>query len=128
MRIAGRHRRIDADPVDSGIAEIALVQHAGTARKTDDRTTGKTNFQCSNDPTEGLPHLESCIRLDPQGIEAAPRLMQTAVALYFSKQYKEAVVAAERVIHLHPEHRLSLIWLAAALGQAGRTEEAREAL
>ena len=56
MRIAGRHRRIDADPVDSGIAEIALVQHAGTARKTDDRTTGKTNFQCSNDAPSRLDH------------------------------------------------------------------------
>jgi adenylate cyclase len=82
----------------------------------------------SGRPTEGLRHLESCIRLDPQGLEAAARLMQMAVALYFTKKYKEAVEAAERVIHLHPEHRLSLIWLAAALGQAGRTEEAREAL
>src|SRR4051812_46202822 len=41
MRIAKRHRRINADPVDPGLAKIALMKHASATRKTDDRTIGK---------------------------------------------------------------------------------------
>jgi adenylate cyclase len=82
----------------------------------------------SGQPNEGLPHLERCIRLNPQDLAAAPRRMQAAVALYFSEQYEAAVEAAERAIRLHPEHRQSLLWLAAALGQTRRIEEAREVL
>src|SRR6266478_783668 len=38
LRIARRHRRIDADSIDPRLAKIMFVQNAGAARKTDDRT------------------------------------------------------------------------------------------
>src|SRR3984893_8718974 len=56
MRIAKRHRRVNADPVDPGLAKIALMKHASAARKTDDRTIGKTPFQRCCDALGRLDH------------------------------------------------------------------------
>ena len=40
----------------------------------------------------------------------------------------DQIDAAKRVIHSYPDHPLVYRWLAAALGQAGRVAEAKEAL
>jgi adenylate cyclase len=51
-----------------------------------------------------------------------------AIAHYFARDYEAAEDAARRVIRLYPDFPLIYRWLAAALGQAGRADEARDAL
>jgi adenylate cyclase len=82
----------------------------------------------SGRPKEGLASIEKSIRLDPRHPRAAVRLMQVALALYLSREYTAAVEAAKRAIRSYPEYPNSYRWLAAALGQLGGTEEAKEAL
>ena len=58
----------------------------------------------------------------------ANRLNLLALGLYFSGDYKAAIAAAKRALRTNPEYPLPYRWLAAALGQLGRTAEAKEAL
>jgi adenylate cyclase len=51
-----------------------------------------------------------------------------AVGLYFSREYVASVEAAKRAIRSYPDFPLPYRWLAAALGQLGWVEEAKEAL
>ena len=82
----------------------------------------------SGRPKEGLASIERSIRLDPRHPRAAVRLMQVALALYLSREYTPAVEAAKRAIRSYPDYPNSYRWLAAALGQLGRTDEAKKAL
>jgi adenylate cyclase len=75
---------------------------------------------------DGIAALERSIRLDPR--RAAVRLNQIALALYCSGEYKAAVEAANRAIGLYPNYPNTYRWLAAALGQLGQIEEAKDAL
>jgi adenylate cyclase len=75
---------------------------------------------------EGLSALERSIRLDPR--RSAVHLNQIALGLYFSREYEAAIAAANRAIRSHPDFPNTYRWLAAALGQVGRIDEAREAL
>jgi adenylate cyclase len=75
---------------------------------------------------EGVPALERSIRLDPR--RSAVRFNQIALALYFTGQYDAAVDAANRAIRSSPDYPNPYRWLAAALGQLGRIEEAKQAL
>ena len=75
----------------------------------------------------GSPHYMS-IRLDPRDEFAAIRLMHVGSALYFTRNYKAAVEAAKRAIRAYPQFPLTYRWLAAALAQAGRIDEAKEVL
>ena len=72
--------------------------------------------------------LERSIRLDPRDPRVAVRLMQMALGLYYSREYTAAVEAAKRGIRSYPDFPSTYRWLAAALGQLGRIEEAKEAL
>ena len=47
---------------------------------------------------------------------------------YWCRDYEAAIAAAKRAIREHPEYPNTYRWLAAALGQVGRIEEAKEAL
>lgn len=58
----------------------------------------------------------------------ADRLNQIAVALYFMGDYEGAIDAAHDAIRRFPGWPHPYRWLAAALGQAGRATEARQAL
>ncbi|MBV9374971.1 MAG: tetratricopeptide repeat protein [Alphaproteobacteria bacterium] len=51
-----------------------------------------------------------------------------ACGLYLSGKYEAAVEVAKRVVRLNPDYPLPYRWLAAALGQLGRTEDAKNAL
>jgi len=53
---------------------------------------------------------------------------QVVLSLYFAREYEAAIEAATKVINSYPDHPLVYRWLAAALGQAGRIDEAKEAL
>ena len=82
----------------------------------------------SGRPEEGLASLKTCVRLDPRAPSLVIRLGQVAVALYFCREYAAAVEAARQAIRSFPDRWVNYRWLAAALGQLGRSEEAKEAL
>jgi adenylate cyclase len=77
---------------------------------------------------QGLLALQTNIRLDPRDPLLAWRLNWMAVGHYFCREYGAAIETAMRAIRSYPELPMPYRWLAAALGQTGRTEEAREAL
>ena len=82
----------------------------------------------SGRPRDGLAAVQRSIRLDPRDPALASRLNYMAIGLYFSREYEAAVEATKRTIRSYPEFPLPYRWLAAALGQTGRVEEARQAL
>ena len=82
----------------------------------------------SGRPEEGVTVLRTSIRLDPRGPGLGTRLMQIALGLYLCRKYEEAVEAAKQPIRSYPNIPNTYRWLAAALGQLGRTGEAKEAL
>lgn len=87
-----------------------------------------TTLIFSGRPKEGLAALERSIRLDPRDPRSAVRLMQVTLGLYYSREYAAAVETAKRAIRSYPDFPNTYRWLAAALGQLGRIEEAKEAL
>ena len=82
----------------------------------------------SGQPQEGLVALERSNRLDPRNRMLPGRLNLLTMGLYFSGKYEAAAEAATQAVRSHPEYPLPHRWLAAALGQLGRTAEAKEAL
>ena len=82
----------------------------------------------SGQPIDGLRALQECIRLDPVAPRAAVRSAHTAAAHYFRGAYAEAADAARAAIHSFPSYPVSYRWLAAALGQLGPPDKAKEAL
>jgi adenylate cyclase len=82
----------------------------------------------SGRPKEGVAALETCIRLDPRDPLLVGHLNRMMLGLYFSGEYEAAIEAAKRAIRSYPDHPNYYRWLAAALGQTGRTAEAKEAL
>ncbi len=82
----------------------------------------------SGHPKRGLAPLERSIRLDPRAPRRVIRLNQIAIGLYFSREYDAAVKMAKQVIRESPEYPPGNRWLAAALGQLGRMDEAKQAL
>jgi adenylate cyclase len=82
----------------------------------------------SGRPREGLVALERSIRLDPHDPRSRIRLMQMAMGHYYCREYTVAIEVAKRGIRSYPDFPNTYRWLAAALGQLGRIEEAKEAL
>jgi adenylate cyclase len=87
-----------------------------------------TALTFSGRPKEGVAALERSIRLDPRQPKSADRLNLLALGLYFLGDYAAAAEVAKRAIRSYPDFANPYRWLAAALGQLGRTDEAREAL
>jgi adenylate cyclase len=79
-------------------------------------------------PKEGLAALQTCIRLDPRDPYLAVRLLHVTCGLYFCRDYEASIEAAKRLIRSYPDFPMAYRWSAAALGQLGRTAEAREEL
>jgi adenylate cyclase len=78
---------------------------------------------------EGVAVLERGARHDPHGrVGAAARLNFEVIGLYFSHRYEAAIATADLVIRSSPGFPTPYRYLAAALGQLGRLEEAKEAL
>jgi adenylate cyclase len=82
----------------------------------------------SGHPREGRIALEKCIRLDPRNPDLALHLLNITIGFYLSREYDAAIEAAKRGIRSYPDHSNQYRWLAAALGQTGRIEEATEVL
>ena len=106
-------------------AEIALAMSPNLALAYG--TLGETLI-FSGRSKEGLAAVQTSIRLDPHDPKLANRLNNLALGFYFSRDYEAAVEAAKRAIRVNPDFLLAYRWLAAALGQLGRTAEAKEAL
>ena len=56
------------------------------------------------------------------------RLLQLTVNRYISREYEAAVEAAKHTIRFYSDYPYTYRWLVAALGQLGRTAEARGAM
>jgi len=82
----------------------------------------------SGDPKKGREALENSIRLDPRNPNMNLRLLDVAISFYLSREYDAAVEAAKSGIRAYPDFSNTYRWLASALGQTGRIEEAKEAL
>jgi adenylate cyclase len=82
----------------------------------------------SGHPEEGVAVLKRTIRLDPRNPRSVGPLSHMALGLYYSREYEAAIEAAKHAIRSFPEFPVPYRWLAAALGQLGRTAEAKEAL
>jgi adenylate cyclase len=82
----------------------------------------------SGRPKEGLAALKTYIRLVPRAPSLVYRLFQIAMALYFCREYEAAAEAARWAIRSYPDCAAFYRVLAAALGQMGRTAEAKEVL
>ena len=79
-------------------------------------------------PVEGRETILYGIRLDPR-MESNPSVRSIiAMSYYFERDYETAVAEAARLIADRPGHPWAYRWLAAALGQLGRVDEARAAL
>src|SRR5205085_9715086 len=79
-------------------------------------------------PQEGLEAIRTSLRLDPRGSYLAHKLTHIANALYLSRAYADAAEAASAAIRAFPDFPMPYRWLAAALGQLGRSDEARTVL
>jgi adenylate cyclase len=79
-------------------------------------------------PQEALEAIRKAIRLDPYDPLQPLRSLSIAIAHYLLREYEAAVDAAKQVLRSYPDHPLAYRWLAAALGQVGRLDEAKEAL
>jgi adenylate cyclase len=79
-------------------------------------------------PTEGRKALLTGLRLNPREPRSCVRLTVVAISYYFEHDYAGAAEASRRAIARFPDNPLPYRWLAAALGQTGPLEEAREAL
>ena len=75
---------------------------------------------------DGLLVLTRCMRLDPRDPFLGIRMLHVTCCHYFCGEYETAVEAGRRAIRMFPEFPLPYRWLAAALGQLGRSEEAMD--
>ncbi len=72
--------------------------------------------------------LEKSIRLDPRNPNLLIRFNAIIVSFYLAGEYDAAIEVAKPTIRSYPDYASNYRWLAAALGQVGQIEEAKEAL
>ncbi|MGC1412217.1 MAG: winged helix-turn-helix domain-containing protein [Acetobacteraceae bacterium] len=83
-------------------------------------------FSCQ--PSQARNALSTALRLDPRGPISVLPVTQIAVSYYFEHDYPQAAEWARRAVSRYPESPLAYKWMAAALGQLGRIDEAAEML
>jgi adenylate cyclase len=83
---------------------------------------------CLGDSRQARHSVLACLRLDPRGPRTASMMQHIAISHYFERDYTKAVEAARQTVARYPVFHLTYRWLAAALGQLGRAEEAQVAL
>jgi adenylate cyclase len=77
---------------------------------------------------EGREAIEVFTRLSPRDPAIPATLSQVAMAYYFEGHYARSVEILRCQLAVHPRYTTARRWLAAALGQLGRFDEAHEAL
>jgi adenylate cyclase len=80
----------------------------------------------SGHPRDGIESLRMAMRLDPRALRTQHRRLHVSIGYYFLREYEASIEAAKEVVRSYPE--LGTRSLAAALGQAGRFDEAKQAL
>ena len=81
----------------------------------------------SGNREEGRRALRQYLKLSPRDPARPIRLSQIATSLYLDGNYQQAAITARQVVRQYRSHPIAYRWLAASLGQLGRTEEARDA-
>jgi adenylate cyclase len=79
-------------------------------------------------PSHGRAFLLAALRLDPRSPHGMTFLSALSSCYYLERDYASAVETAKHAVTRYPDDPLAYRWLAAALGQLGRTVEARAAL
>jgi adenylate cyclase len=79
-------------------------------------------------PAEGRQSILWSIRLDPRRASFLNVRSHVLMSYYIERDYEAAVAEATRLIADRPDFPHPHGWLAAALGQLGRSDEARAAL
>jgi adenylate cyclase len=77
---------------------------------------------------EGRETISVFEQLTPRDPSITIARRQIVVSHYFDRNYGRCVEAARRLLSVEPDMPLNYRWMAAALGQLGRVEEARAAL
>ena len=85
-------------------------------------------LQFSGKANQAIIANEMALRLNPVGPNNWIIEWGLTISHYFERDYGAAVEAAQSAIRHHPEVASPYRWLAAALGQLGRTDVALEAL
>ena len=82
----------------------------------------------SGRPTEGREAILFAMRIDPRStLDVVPQ-SHIVETYYMECDYESAVATARRLMADRPDHPWPYRWMAAALGQLGRTAEARDVL
>lgn len=79
-------------------------------------------------PAEARQAFTACIHLDPRSPLSEWMIHLTAISYYFERDYERSVETARHALARNPNLRTTRRWLAAALGQLSRKDEARVAL
>ena len=79
-------------------------------------------------PSEGRAFILAALRLDPRSPHSITFLSALTSCHYCEHDYLSAVETGKRAVARYPDDPLAYRWLAAALGQLGRVDEARKAL
>jgi adenylate cyclase len=77
---------------------------------------------------EGRDAALATLRLDPRNPRNSTAMTYVTISWYLERDYAMAVEWAKRTIVRYPDDPRSYRWLAAALGQLGRADEAHSAL
>jgi adenylate cyclase len=77
---------------------------------------------------QGRKAIRMFLRLSPDDPVRPVRLTQLASSHYLDGNYSEAARIAQHTTRRFPQHPFAYRWLAAALGQLGRMEEAKDSL
>jgi adenylate cyclase len=81
----------------------------------------------SGHPVEGRESLFLALQHDPLAMKL-PMAANIGMTYYFERDYQKAAEILRQALADNPTDPQALRWLAAALGQLGRTGEARKAL
>jgi adenylate cyclase len=138
-------RAVSLDPLDPfghlavGLALWVRGDNEGVVAKAREALAINPNFSSghalsgaalinSGRSREGIDAFQRSLRLDPNDPGTYQRLSAIAQGQYFLRDYPAAIDAARSSLRSYGGHPNALRWLAAALGQAGRLEEAKQAL
>jgi adenylate cyclase len=147
LRLAGEHARkaVEIDSNDpEGQAVVAFWRGSGGEGEQALRGLAETLAENPNSAwaigingvilvmlgrtSEGRAALFAAMRLNPRDPSAGLFPGWIAICDYFDGDYAHAVTMANTVLERSPHHTNIYRWLAAALGQLGRRDEARKAL
>ena len=129
---AGGHINNGIALIVQGQCELAVAE-ARHALSIDPNHAGAYfmlgNALCfSGKPREAIEALRAGMRHDPYAPQSYFSRGHLVTAWYFLREYENTVEAAKEVLRAYPAHPFVHLWLAAALGQLGRLEEAGDAL